>query len=126
MNRRQVIWLGSGAALAWPLSAHGQRLNKPVVGFLSSRSREELKHLVAAFQAGLAASGQGGGQNAAIEYRWAEGVYARLPTLARELVSTGIAVLVSTGGDPSALAAKAATAQIPIVLSLAATLSGRV
>ena len=91
----------------------------PVVGFLSSRSPDQSKHLVAAFRTGLQTSGgYVEGQNVAIEYRWAEGQYDRLPELAADLVRRGVAVLVTTGGEPSALAAKAATSTIPIVFTV--------
>ena len=90
----------------------------PVIGFLSSRSPAESSHLVAAFRAGLQAGGYVEGQNVAIEYRWAEGQYDRLPALAVDLVRRGVAVLATTGGEPSALAAKAATSTIPIVFTV--------
>jgi putative ABC transport system substrate-binding protein len=87
-------------------------------GFLSSRSPDEAKHLVAAFRAGLQTGGYVEGQNLTIEYRWAEGQYDRLPALAADLVERRVAVLVAVGGEPSALAAKAATSTIPIVFSV--------
>jgi putative ABC transport system substrate-binding protein len=90
----------------------------PVIGFLSSRSPDESKHLVVAFRTGLQTGGYVEGQNVAIEYRWAEGQYDRLPALAADLVSRNVAVLVTTGGEPSALAAKAATSAIPIVFTV--------
>ena len=87
----------------------------PVVGFMSSRSPEDNEYVVAAFRRGLGEGGLIEGKNVVIEFRWARGDYDRLPALAAELVSRRVAVLVASGADPSALAAKAATSIIPIV-----------
>jgi putative tryptophan/tyrosine transport system substrate-binding protein len=116
MRRREFITL-FGVVAAWPISARAQSLGMPVVGFLSSRSPGESSGVVAAFRQGLGESGFVEGQNLSIAFRWAEGHYDRLPTLAAELVNLRVNVLFAAGGPPSAFAAKAATATIPIVFS---------
>ena len=116
MRRRDFI-AGLGMAAAVPASARAQQPSIPFVGFLSSRSPAESEAVVAAFRKGLAESGFVVGQNVAIEYRWAEGRYDRLPTLAAELAGMHVAAILSAGGPPSALAAKRATTTIPIVFS---------
>jgi putative tryptophan/tyrosine transport system substrate-binding protein len=95
----------------WPLSAGAQQPAMPVIGFLSARS----PNAVAAFHRGLKESSYVEGQSVAIEYRWAEGQYGRLPALAVDLVRRQVAVIATTGGPVSALAAKSATTTIPIV-----------
>jgi putative ABC transport system substrate-binding protein len=109
-TRREFITLLGGAA-AWPVVARAQQ---PVIGFLSTRSPEDIPHLLAAFRRGLAENGYVEGQNVTIEYRWALGEYDRLEALATELVQRPVLVFVTAGGEPAALAAKAATSTIPI------------
>jgi putative ABC transport system substrate-binding protein len=118
MKRRAYI-AGVGATAAWPLVAHAQQSVVPVVGFLSSRSPGESAAVAAAFRKGLGEAGFTVGQNVAIEYRWAEGNYDRLPALAAELVNLKVAAILAAGGPPSALAAKKATSTIPVVFSAA-------
>jgi putative tryptophan/tyrosine transport system substrate-binding protein len=115
MHRRDFIRSVVGSAAAWPFAVHAQQARMPVIGFLSSRSPEDSTHLLAAFRQGLGETGFIEGQNVAIEFRWAQGQYQRLPVFATDLVSRRIAVLTAVGGETSALAAKQATSTIPIV-----------
>ena len=115
MKRREFFKLAGGAAV-WPLAARAQQA-MPVIGFLSSRSPGESAHLVTAFRGGLTESGFVEGQNMVIAFRWAEGHYDRLPSLAIDLVNSRVAVIVTAGGPLPASAAKSATPTIPIVFT---------
>jgi putative ABC transport system substrate-binding protein len=114
MRRRQFLGLVGGALISWPLTGHAQQTTLPVVGFLNSASADGYASMAAAFRQGLKETGYVEGNNVAIEYRWADDQYDRLPALATDLVNRRVTVIFAN--SPSTAAAKAATSTIPIII----------
>jgi len=119
MTRRAFVALVGGAAAAWPFAVQAQQPAMPVIGLLDHRAPDAMADRLRAFREGLRGAGFVEGQNAAIEYRWAENEVDRLPALATDLVRRQVNVIVAPGGLPPTLAAKAATSIIPIVFVIA-------
>jgi hypothetical protein len=117
IGRRELLAALGGAAVAWPLAARAQQTGMPVIGFLNGLGPNDRSNLPAAFRRGLGETGFVDGRNVAIEYRFAENHYDRLPALSADLAGRKMAVIAATGGGASILAAMAATKTVPIVFT---------
>jgi putative tryptophan/tyrosine transport system substrate-binding protein len=118
MRRRDFIKVVAGSGITWPLSARAQQLSLPVIAFLSGRSADVSVAALAAFRKGLNETGYVEGQNVMVEYHWLGGQYDTLPALMADLVRRQVAAIATPGSTPAALAAKAATATIPIIFGV--------
>jgi putative tryptophan/tyrosine transport system substrate-binding protein len=118
MRRREFTALIGGAVVTWPFVTAAQQPSMPVIGFLSGRSADTSVRVLAAFRKGLNETGYVEGQNVTVEYHWLEGQYDRLPPLLADLIRRQVAVIAVPGSAPAVLAAKAATAKIPIIFGI--------
>jgi putative tryptophan/tyrosine transport system substrate-binding protein len=118
MNRREAIALLGGTAVVWPFAALAQRPAMPLVGFIHGGAADAFTNRIAAFRVGLSEAGYGEGQNVVVEYHWLEGHFELLPTVLADLIRRRVAVIATPGSTPASIAAKAATATIPIVFGV--------